>query len=312
MWTRVFLCSALLSIAYLYSRKPKPYNFRGTNVLITGGTSGIGLEIVKQLIDANEVAAIIVWARSVQSVAEAKTDLEEYNRRAKSQCSLHIMPIDVSSAQAVAEAAVHLLEQFSHIDIVINNAGILSAEPILSGKLTTSLFRKTMEVNAIAHCSVVNAFLPHMLARSSGYFISILSTMSFCYASNLADYCASKWAALAYLHCLRFELKAAGYNDIRAMGVCPFLTDTALFDGAFEGTGDTFLRRLIFPTLHAPDVAAAVIDGLRRKKDMVVLPPSMAHLCAINAMLPINVQDFIIQFFGGAIGMKNFRGKNHR
>ena len=300
----------ILFILWRFLKREPRYDLNGKNILITGGTSGIGLALAKKMLNRYAIKSITIWGREDQSNKLCQEILlQSYVRFSDTSPTVRVMLIDVCNNEDVQIGAQTVLKELGHIDVIVNNAGIVYGKSFVSGDLDDEMCLHTINTNAVAHLRVVRAFLPSMKQRGSGFIVSVLSTMSFGYASCLADYCASKWAALAYLHCLRFELKCAGYRDIHVMGICPFLTKTNLFDGALEGDGDFFLRRFFFPTLEVEDVAAATIHGIEQRKELLALPRFLWYLYYATALLPIRLQDHLTALCGGAQGMKNFRGK---
>ncbi|KNH06270.1 epidermal retinol dehydrogenase 2-like protein [Perkinsela sp. CCAP 1560/4] len=297
-----------------FKRKTCPFN--GKTILITGGYSGIGLALASRILENYDIKNLVIWGQNSSKLSDCQVLLEDLAARRKKKVFDETLPaafiwtqmVDVGDSNSVLLAADEILKKLGLIDIVVNNAGVVTGKSLVSGALHEEDCLRTMNVNAIAHVRLYQAFLPSMKKARTGRFVSILSTMSLGYASCLADYCASKWAALAYLHCLRFELKNSGYPEIRTLAVCPFLTNTKLFDGALENDGDTIVRKLFFPVLDAQDVAVKTIQAIEQEKQFLVIPWHMFYLYSLLGLLPVSVQDAITVWCGGHKGMKNFRG----
>ena len=77
----------------------------------------------------------------------------------------------------------------------------------------------------------MKAFLPAMVARNSGHIVSIASSAGLFGVTGLADYCASKFAAVGFDESLRFELEAMGKTGVHTTVVCPYYINTGMFDG---------------------------------------------------------------------------------
>ena len=75
------------------------------------------------------------------------------------------------------------------------------------------------------------AFLPGMMERNHGHLVNIASSAGLLGVNGLADYCASKFAAVGFDESLRFELEMMG-KDVKTTVVCPFYINTGMFDGA--------------------------------------------------------------------------------
>lgn len=76
------------------------------------------------------------------------------------------------------------------------------------------MIKKTLEVNTIAHAYTVRAFLPAMLAKNDGHIVTIASAGGLIGVSGLADYCASKFAAVGFDESIRMELKKRGSGKV--------------------------------------------------------------------------------------------------
>jgi all-trans-retinol dehydrogenase (NAD+) len=78
----------------------------------------------------------------------------------------------------------------------------------------------------------VKSFLPDMMSRNHGHIVNIASSAGLVGVTGLADYCASKFAAVGFDESLRFELEAQGKDGIYTTVVCPFFINTGMFEGA--------------------------------------------------------------------------------
>ena len=81
----------------------------------------------------------------------------------------------------------------------------------------------------------MKSFLPKMLERNRGHIVTIASLAGKHGLPGLVDYCASKFAAVGFDESLRFELYTMGKTGVKTTAVCPFLTNTGMFDGADTG-----------------------------------------------------------------------------
>ena len=90
--------------------------------------------------------------------------------------------------------------------------------------------RRTMAVNTMAHFWTVKAFLPEMIARDSGHVVTVASAAGTIGVSRLADYCASKFAAVGFDESLRVELGQIAPGVVTTV-ICPFFITTGMFDG---------------------------------------------------------------------------------
>ena len=82
-----------------------------------------------------------------------------------------------------------------------------------------------------------------------------------------------------------------------------------MFDGVFEGTGDTFIRKMFFPVLEECWVAERIVQAVERGEKYLVMPKVLRFILPLAYLLPIELQDIIASMIGGTTGMKNFRGR---
>lgn len=78
----------------------------------------------------------------------------------------------------------------------------------------------------------MKAFLPDMMERNHGHIVNIASSAGLVGVTGLADYCASKFAAVGFDESLRFELEYLKKDGIHTTVVCPFFINTGMFEGA--------------------------------------------------------------------------------
>ena len=155
--------------------------------------------------------------------------------------------------------------------MLINNAGIVTGKYLLD--MTESEIRRTMNTNGLAHFWTVRSFLPYIRGKQVlDYNIIPYGQMT---GVKLTDYCASKHAANGFHESLRLELRALAERSNRSvvhtMLVCPYVIDTGMFDGAFEGSGKPWFMRLgLFPKLKSRYVANQIIHHLESRSHLVV------------------------------------------
>lgn len=104
-------------------------------------------------------------------------------------------------------------------------------------RICTSGRRKGCEKRGTKHMvcllfpvQTVKAFLPDMMKRNSGHIVSIASSAGLFGVAGLADYCASKFAAVGFMESIRAELAAMGLTGIHTTVVCPYFINTGMFD----------------------------------------------------------------------------------
>lgn len=264
----------------------------GKNVLITGAGYGIGRLMALEAAAENANVALIDI--NAENLAAVEKELQPFSGRAAG------FTCDISDRQAVTAASRTVKEQFGHIDILINNAGIVIGKSFVD--LTLDEMQRTMDVNYWGHVYFTHQFLPGMVTRGQGNIVNIASSSGMLGMVNLSDYCASKFADVGFSESLRRELKSSGHNGITITCVCPYVIDTGMFKG---------FRPLLFnPVLKPEQVAGAVMTAIRKNKPYVIQPFFMILVTRLlKVILPTGLFDWILHVTGGSRAMSTFKGR---
>jgi 3-dehydrosphinganine reductase len=186
-------------------------------VLITGGSSGIGLAAAKLL--AARGAHVWLTARRLEVLQAALKEVEAARLDPAQQCG--IVPADVSDPQQAARAVESVKNAVGAPDVVINSAGV--SRPGYVQELPLQVFDDLMKINYLGTVYVTLAALPGMLARGSGQVINISSMAGYMGVFGYSAYGASKYAVSGFSEVLRAEMKPHG---IRVSVAFPPDTDT--------------------------------------------------------------------------------------
>lgn len=292
----------------------KPFPLCNHRVLITGAGSGIGREMA--LAFARAGADLVLW--DIQSDSNKET-LRQVKSVTSSRIRACCATVDVSDPDQIKQAIIAMQHQDTNspVSVLVNNAGVVSGKTLL--ELSDADIRRTVGVNLMSHFWMTRAFLPDMLQLSAkgseAAIVTISSLMGQMAGVALGDYCASKWGVNGMHEALRLELRAnPAAGGIHTMLVCPYMIDTGMFDGAFEGDDAPFLQRRcgLFPKLRTRDVAQQVLDALVRRERVVVLPRIFRFVPPLLQLLPATARDWICEFAGARHGMKQFGGRQQR
>ncbi len=266
-------------------------DFRDKNVLITGAASGIGRLLAEKI--AAEGAHVVLWDIDEAGLGEATQALALSHRRVSTyRC-------DVSDQDDVYAVARRVLAEQGSVDVLINNAGVVTGRAILDA--TEAEIERTFAINTLAHFWTVRAFLPAMVERDSGHIVTIASAAGLVGAPRLTDYCASKFAAVGFDESLRLELRRQGLA-IKTTVVCPFYVRTGMFDGV-----RTRFPWLL-PILEPEYVARRIVRAIRRNRRRLILP-RFAYVAPPLRALPVRWFDALVGFFGISRSMDEFRGQ---
>ncbi len=196
----------------------------GRTVLVTGANRGLGREFVQQLLGRG-VAKVYAAARNTTTITDDDPRVVP-------------LQLDVTDPDSVARAA----DVAPDVDVVVNNAGISTPTPVLSGD-TTNL-RRELEVNLFGPLSVTSAFAER-LADRSGAVVNVASVLSWIGIGG--SYSVSKAALWSATDSLRLEL---GPRGVQVVGVYMGYVDTDMTSGVEA------------PKSAPADVVRQVLDGL--------------------------------------------------
>ncbi|HOD15531.1 MAG TPA: SDR family oxidoreductase [Spirochaetota bacterium] len=235
--------------------------FQGKNIYITGGSSGIGLEIARRL--AAEGAHLLLFARTASKLEEARRDIE--TRWSGSGQKLAAMPLDVSDDPAVRRVMDRAVREFGPPDILITSAGIGSADYFEN--ITYEAFDAVMKINLYGTRNMIAALLEPLKARR-GHVAIISSVAGYLGMFGYTAYGTSKFALVGFADCIRGELKRHG---VRLTLACPPETDTPfLVEESKTIPPQSRALKDIAGRLSPEVVAARVIRGIRKNSYLVI------------------------------------------
>ncbi len=259
-------------------------DFTHKNVYITGGTSGIGLAIAKQLFSAG--AHIVLLARTESSLQAAVTELEQL--RKNSQQKLCYRSLDVSDQETSQWLLSDLVESFGVPFALINCAG--RAIPQHVENVSYQQFDQTMKINLYGCRNTVSALLPHM-KKSGGLIVNTSSLAGIIGVFGYTDYCASKFALIGYSEALRSEVKK---HKIKVAVLCPPDTDTPGFENEnLTKPAETMAISQAASLMSSEQVAAAFFKGLTKNK-MLIVPGRAGKFSVFMKRLFPSVVEFVM------------------
>ena len=211
-------------------------NLNGYIALITGGSSGMGFEMAKQLL--SQGATVIITARGGSKLDKAKENLSAYG-------DIHAIAMDVMSEESISDAAKWVEENFDHLDMVVNNAGIGSNAPGMKDlpadhhfyDIPVSTVKAVIDTNFIGYFIVASKFVPIMLKQGHGSLVYVSTSTNTMTRPGQLPYGPSKAGAEAMTTIMANELKDMG---IMVNVICPGgFTDTGM---AGEGVKEFFQK----------------------------------------------------------------------
>jgi all-trans-retinol dehydrogenase (NAD+) len=212
---------------------------------------------------------------------------------------IRAMNCDVSDRAAVYRTAGQLEAELGPVDILINNAGVVSGSALLD--TPDEKIINTFNVNTLALFWTARAFLPGMLKRDSGHLVTIASAAGIIGITGLVDYSASKFAAFGYHEALAMELRRSR-SAVKTTLVCPYYVDT----GMFAGVKTRF--PLILPILKREAAARRIVGAVLKNKRLLIMPPVIYSVFLLR-LLPGFIFDGVVNFLGVNHTMDDFTGR---
>lgn len=209
-------------------------DIENATALVTGANRGMGREFARQLL-ARGARRVYATARDPRSI-----DLDGVER----------LRLDVTDPAGTREAAALAPD----VDLLVNNAGIATLQPVLTGDL--EVIRRDVETNVFGLLHVTRAFAPVLGRNGGGAVVDVLSAASWYAVPGNAAYSVSKAAAWNLTNAFRVELAEQG---TQVLGAHVGLVDTDMSAG------------WDLPKASAADVVARVLDGLEAGEIEVVV-----------------------------------------
>jgi NAD(P)-dependent dehydrogenase (short-subunit alcohol dehydrogenase family) len=216
----------------------------GKVVLITGASSGIGLITAKKCAAAG--AKVLLVARTREKLEDVQRILQKAGGEA------HVYPCDLSNMEAIDAMADAVLNDFGHVDVLINNAGRSIRRAVMESLDRFHDFERTMQLNYFGAVRLILKLLPSMTQRKAGQIINISSIGVLANAARFSAYVASKSALDAFSRCLSAEVK---HKNIEITAIymplvrTPMIAPTKIYDyvpaWSPEKAGDTVMKAIL-------------------------------------------------------------------
>jgi len=229
-------------------------DFSGRHVIVTGGSSGIGLATATAF--AERGARVSLVARHADRLEEATAGM------ARRGATVGFAAVDVADADACAAGFAELVRAGGPCDVVVNSAGVSGPGRFLEQAPVAA--RRMMDVNYFGTLNVVRQVAGSMVERRSGSIVGISSLAGLMGVYGHAAYGASKFAVSGFLQALRMELAPHGVH----VACCyPPDVDTPMLEAERPSTpAETLALAGNIPPLAPEDVARCIITGVVERR----------------------------------------------
>lgn len=190
-----------------------------STILITGGASGIGLELAKQLGALGNT--ILITGRDPSKLERAKKQLPK----------IHTFQSDVSDAKAIGALFEKVTTEFPAVNVLINNAGIMHTINLHLDEGNLEGITREIETNLMGPIRMVKKFLPHLKKQPVAAIVNVSSGLAFVPMPMSPVYCATKAGLHSYTLSLRVQLKN---TKVKVFELAPPATQTELLGGFKE------------------------------------------------------------------------------
>jgi short-subunit dehydrogenase len=225
--------------------------FLGRTALVTGASSGLGVEFAREL--AARGSNLVLVARRRDRMDALAAELREAHG-----CEVTVIARDLSTYRAGKTLMADLERRGLSIDTVINNAGFGTYGPLATED--PDRIADEVSLNVATLVDITRAAVAGMLERDRGIIVNVASTAAFQPLANFATYAATKAFVLSFTEALWGETER---TNVRVLALCPGATATEFFDiaGSDAATG---------PMAPAADVIAEAFAALERRKPSVI------------------------------------------
>ncbi len=265
---QVALAAAALGLGVAGKRflqRLKAIDLSGKVVLITGGSRGLGLALAEEF--TRHGARLVLCARN-------ESELERARRKIVAMgAEVLTIPCDITDREQVQRMVDQAVTHFGQIDVLVNNAGIITVGPMQAQTLKD--FEESMAVMFWGSIYPTLAVLPAMVQRQSGHIVNITSIGGKVSVPHLLPYSCAKFAQVGFSEGLHAELAKEG---IHVLTVVPGLMRTGSPPNAFfkgqhriEYALFNLLDTLPFTSISARKAAKQIVHATKRGDAEIIL-----------------------------------------
>jgi len=225
------------------------------NVIVTGGSRGLGLGIARKLIEAG-FGVIAIARKQSDELTAAMNEVEQTNPG-----SLHFSPFDLAELEAIPSLVKKLRKEHGALYGLVNNAGI-SADGVLA-MTSTHEIEKVVRLNTTSPMVLTKYVVRAMMADGGGRIVNISSIVASTGYSGLSVYAATKASLLGFTRSLAREVGRAGIN---VNAVAPGFVATDMTQSLTEEDKQKIVRRSALKRMVDVDDVANAVEFLMSER----------------------------------------------
>ncbi|MFT5878921.1 MAG: short-subunit dehydrogenase [Dokdonia sp.] len=243
-------------------------------VLVTGGSSGIGKAVAKDL--CQKGAVVIIQARTQEKLQKAAQEIDPTGKR------VHYYATNLTDQFSVIESANQIIKEVGLPDIIVNSAG--AGEWLTFKESTVSHFKDTMNSPYLATALTCKVFFDKMKARDSGQFIIVNSAGCYFSFPGATGYLPARWAMLGFAKSLQADLRET--NFVVSMVALGKVSSPYFKNNPISETRIPQMSNILIPTMSSEQAASVVVNTIYSKKEIVIKPFMMAVSVFFNRLFP--------------------------
>ena len=256
----------------------------GKKVLITGGCSGIGKIMARRCLE-KKAACVIIWDINEAAIAATVEELSNLGKVFGHKADIS-SPASIDTAYEATKAAC------GDVDILINNAGIITNNKVFSEQ-TDADINRTFDINTKGAMFVALRYIKDMKARGCGHICNVTSSAGMLALPKMSLYASSKWESV------RIELEREK-SPVKITTIAPYFINTGMFDGI----------RSFFKIQDPEVVARKTLSAIERELGYRGIPFSEHFIRLMQGIFPHRLFNFV---FGDICGlytvMDHFTGR---
>ncbi|MBA3828455.1 MAG: SDR family NAD(P)-dependent oxidoreductase [Taibaiella sp.] len=234
-------------------------------ILITGGTSGFGLEFACQLLNLDNT--VIITGRNQSKLDEVKKHFPK----------VHVFKSDVSDPKAIIQLYEEVVKQFPDLNILINNAGEMRKINLHDTSIDLEDITREIDINLSGPIRMVHQFLPHLKTKKTAAILNVTSALVLVPFPTSPIYGATKSGLRSYTRSLRVQLK---YTSVKVFELIAPGANTPLIDKFTDDLDSKYLMQ--------PDKLVGVaIKGMQSGKFEIY--PGISSVVRIMSRLAPNL-----------------------